>query len=100
LASNAVLNPAVAVGLKMADVNYIFGPVVGSLVGFGLVAFVINPIVSTVNSSSSVASKKEVKAEVSDAKTVKSAAVKKPAAKKVSKNPVAKKTTKKTAVKK
>jgi glycerol uptake facilitator-like aquaporin len=95
LASNAVLNPAVAVGLKMADVNYIFGPIVGSLVGFGLVAFVINPIVSTV----SVAPKKEVKAE-EPVKTLKSSPAKKPAAKKVAKKPVAKKTTKKTVAKK
>lgn len=100
LASNAVLNPAVAVGLKMSDVNYIFGPIVGSLVGFGLVAFVINPIVSTVNSDKEVAAKKEVKAEAKADKPVTSVAAKKPAAKKPVKKVAAKKTTKKPATKK
>jgi glycerol uptake facilitator-like aquaporin len=47
LVSVGVVNPAVAVGLKLTDVNYIFGPVVGALVGFGLVAFVINPVVTS-----------------------------------------------------
>jgi aquaporin related protein len=99
LASNAILNPAVAVGLKMTDVNYIFGPIVGSLVGFGLVAFIINPIVSTVNADKSVAAKKEDKPQEVE-KTVKSAAVKKPAAKKTTKKPAAKKPAAKKVAKK
>jgi len=85
LASVGVLNPAVAVGVRAMDVNYIFGPIVGALVGFGLVAFVINPVVSA----------KKVVVPAVTAKKVEAPVVEK----KVAKKTPAKKTTKKTTKK-
>ena len=94
LVSVGVVNPAVAVGLKLTDVNYIFGPVVGALVGFGLVAFVINPVVT----SSKVIATSTTKIETDKvvAKKVTTVSAKKPAAKKsTAKKSTAKKTSKK-----
>lgn len=95
LVSVGVVNPAVAVGLKLTDVNYIFGPVVGALVGFGLVAFVINPVVT---SSKVVVATSTTRIETDNvvAKKVTTVSAKKPAAKKsTAKKSTAKKTTKK-----
>lgn len=92
LASAGVVNPAVAVGLKLTDVNYIFGPVVGALVGFGLVSFVINPVVVATKNATSVskvaaATTVEVKKEatVTSKKVAKKPSAKKSPAKKTSK---------------
>lgn len=43
LASNGILNPAVAVGVRSFDLNYLIGPVVGGLVGMNLYWFVLEP---------------------------------------------------------
>ena len=44
LASNGILNPAVAVATRSLDVNYALGPVVGMLVAMAVTALVIVPI--------------------------------------------------------
>jgi len=44
LASNGLLNPAVAVGVRSFDFNYFVGPVVGALVGMNLYVFVLDPV--------------------------------------------------------
>jgi hypothetical protein len=77
LASVGVLNPAVAVGVRAMDVNYIFGPIVGALVGFGLVAFVINPVVSTKKVVVPAVATKKVEASVVEKKVAKKAPAKK-----------------------
>lgn len=46
LASLAILNPAVAVGVRSVDVNYVLGPIIGFLVGANLYAWVLNPVFS------------------------------------------------------
>lgn len=51
LASLGVINPAVAVGSKMLDVNYALGPIVGSIVGMIVLAYVIHPIVRTMKAT-------------------------------------------------
>lgn len=43
LASNGILNPAVAFGVRSFDLNYLLGPVVGALVGMNLYWFVLEP---------------------------------------------------------
>lgn len=39
--SNGILNPAVAIGFKSANVMYILGPIVGSIVGFWVYRWLI-----------------------------------------------------------
>lgn len=45
LASNALLNPALALGVRSFDINYFLGPVVGGIVGMLLFAYVLTPFV-------------------------------------------------------
>ncbi|MEI6237580.1 MAG: aquaporin [Candidatus Saccharibacteria bacterium] len=47
LASNGILNPAVAFGVRSFDLNYLLGPVVGALVGMNLYWFVLEPAFKT-----------------------------------------------------
>ena len=47
LASNGILNPAVAFGVRSFDLNYLLGPVVGALVGMNLYWFVLEPAFRT-----------------------------------------------------
>jgi len=44
LASNGILNPAVAFGVRSFDLNYLLGPVVGALVGMNLYWFVLDGV--------------------------------------------------------
>lgn len=92
LASNGLVNPALALGVRSFDLNYFLGPVVGFIFGSLLFAYVLWPIF--------IAKKAVVAAvkapEASPKPPVKSAPVKKSAVKK----PVAKKPVKKTAKKK
>ena len=91
LASNGIINPAAAVGLKSADVNYVFGPIIGALVGFGLVVFIINPVVNKkVVAVPALAANKDVfnsasKSTSAVKKTVKKTPAKKATSKKASK---------------
>lgn len=91
LVSLGIDNPAAAVGLRAMDVNYIFGPIVGALVGFGLVAFVISPLVVKNSAVPSLAVKRVEVPKVA----VQKSETKKPAVKKT----VAKKPAKKSAKK-
>jgi len=43
LASNGLLNPALALGVRSFDVNYFVGPVVGAIVGMLVAAYALNP---------------------------------------------------------
>jgi glycerol uptake facilitator-like aquaporin len=45
LASNALLNPALALGVRSFDLNYAIGPIVGALVGVSLYNYVMEPMV-------------------------------------------------------
>ena len=89
LASNALINPALAVGVRSFDLNYFLGPVVGFIVGSLLFAYVLFPIFSVKKPAAKAAA--APKPEAVKAAPAKKAVAKKPAAKK----PVAKKTTKK-----
>jgi glycerol uptake facilitator-like aquaporin len=89
LASNALLNPALAIGVKSWDpVTYVAGPVLGLLIGVVLVSYVIVPMFGLKKKAD--ASVKPAAATASAAKTAKPAAKKAPA-----KKAAAKKTTKK-----
>jgi glycerol uptake facilitator-like aquaporin len=44
LASNGLLNPALALGVRSFDLNYFLGPVVGAIVGMNLYVFAIGPM--------------------------------------------------------
>jgi aquaporin Z len=46
LASNGLLNPALALGVRSFDWNYLVGPIVGGLVGFNLYIYVLEPIMN------------------------------------------------------
>lgn len=46
LASNGILNPALAVGVRSFDLNYLLGPIVGFVVGALLFAYVLHPILT------------------------------------------------------
>jgi glycerol uptake facilitator-like aquaporin len=83
LASNGVLNPAVALGARTFDVNYALGPVIGVIVGMLLVVYIIVPIFGATKTTTVAATKPSA--------TKTAAAKKAPAKKKAS----AKKTTKK-----
>lgn len=43
LASNGILNPALALGVRSFDLNYFIGPVLGALIGISLYAYVLEP---------------------------------------------------------
>jgi len=45
LASNGLLNPALALGVRSFDLNYFLGPVLGGIVGFNLYIYALEPIV-------------------------------------------------------
>ncbi len=54
LASNAILNPAVAVGIRSFDMNYFLGPVVGVLVGMNLYTYVMSPALKAASAAKTV----------------------------------------------
>lgn len=91
LASNGIINPAVALGVRSFDLNYFLGPVVGFVVGSLLVAYVLYPIFGK-KTKTAAAPAKVVEAPKASA-PAKSAPAKKPVAKKApaKKKPVAKK---------
>jgi len=72
LASNAVLNPAIALGNQSWSRAYIFGPIIGGVIGFNLYVLLFAPVGSLV----------PARAKVSTTTTTVSTTVKKPAAKK------------------
>jgi len=43
LASNGLLNPALALGVRSFDVNYFLGPIIGGLVGMNLYVYALDP---------------------------------------------------------
>lgn len=43
LASNALLNPGLALGVRSFDLNYVIGPIVGGLIGVSLYAYAFEP---------------------------------------------------------
>lgn len=88
LASAGLINPAVALGTRSFDVNYLVGPIVGAIVGMNLFVYAINPALKSLAASESKDSKVEAS---SSAKKV----VAKPAKKATTKKSTAKKTTKK-----
>jgi glycerol uptake facilitator-like aquaporin len=90
LASNGIVNPAVALGVRSFDLNYFLGPVVGFIVGALLVAYVLYPVFGKKEKVAAAA--KVVEAPKASVAT-KSAPAKKPVAKKApaKKKPVAKK---------
>lgn len=45
LASNGLLNPATALGVRSFDLNYFLGPVIGGIVGMNLYIYAIDPII-------------------------------------------------------
>ncbi len=91
LASNSLLNPAVAVAVRSFDpVTYVAAPVVGFLVGATLVAYVIAPIFGR---KTDVVAAPVVQPAVTSSPTKTASAPKKPAAKKpATKKPATKKT--------
>jgi glycerol uptake facilitator-like aquaporin len=91
LASNSLLNPAVAVAVRSFDpVTYVAAPVVGFLVGATLVAYVIAPIFGR---KTDVVTAPVVQPAVTSSPTKTASAPKKPAAKKpATKKPATKKT--------
>ena len=93
LASNSLLNPAVAVAVRSFDpVTYVAAPVVGFLFAAVLVAYVVAPIFGRKAEEDSVSTKASKPAVAAPVATKSEKVVKKPAAKKPA--------TKKTAVKK
>jgi glycerol uptake facilitator-like aquaporin len=46
LASNGLLNPALALGVRSFDINYFLGPIVGGLAGINLYAYVLDPVMN------------------------------------------------------
>jgi aquaporin Z len=76
LASNGILNPALALGVRSFDLNYLIGPVVGALIGFNLYRYVFVPVAEKSADARVVAAKPIVKAS---APAKRSKAVKKPA---------------------
>jgi aquaporin Z len=49
LASNGILNPAVAFGVRSFDLNYVLGPVVGALIGANLYYYVLDGALNKVS---------------------------------------------------
>ena len=87
LASNGLVNPALALGVRSFDLNYFLGPIVGFVVGSLLFAYFLFPIFSI---------KKDTKTVSASAPK---AAVSAPAKKAVAKKAPAKKSAKKTTKK-
>jgi aquaporin Z len=46
LASNGLLNPALALGVRSFDLNYFLGPVLGGIVGFNLYIYALAPMMA------------------------------------------------------
>lgn len=94
LASASILNPAVALGTRTLDINYVAAPILGVIIAFVIVAYAITPIFGVVKKTSDAPAvpKPEEKPAVSKP-AVKSTAAKKPAAKKTAKKSTAKKAT-------
>src|SRR5690606_27786993 len=74
LASNAVLNPAIALGNQSWSRAYIFGPIIGGVIGFNLYVLLFAPVSSLVPS--------RAKATTTTTKVTTTTVTKKPAAKK------------------
>jgi len=90
LASASVLNPAVAVGTRTLDVNYVAAPILGVLVAMVVVAYIVVPIFGFKKKSANAT----VAAKAEEKPAVKAEPAKKAPAKKVAKKP-GKKATKK-----
>ena len=60
LASNALLNPALALGVRSFDLNYAIGPIIGALVGISLYVYVLEPMRKQMAVTKSVAVKPKV----------------------------------------
>ncbi len=76
LASNALLNPGLALGVRSFDLNYVVGPIVGALVGFSLYVYALEPfrkkvVVAKVAVTKSKAVKRVQKAAKKTTKKVK-----------------------------
>ena len=94
LASNGIVNPAVALGVRSFDLNYFLGPVVGFIVGSVFFAYVLQPIFSKKKLAPETPVEPGMKVtSVAASAPSKKAAAKKPVAKKApaKKKPVAKK---------
>lgn len=61
LASNGLLNPALALGVRSFDVNYFLGPVVGAIVGMNLFVYGLDPAFKWLGVSKAVAAKAPAK---------------------------------------
>jgi len=82
LASNGLINPALALGVRSFDLNYFLGPIVGFVVGSLLFAYILYPIFTVKKPGTAAKAAAAPKAET----VVKAAPAKAPA-----KKPVAKK---------
>jgi glycerol uptake facilitator-like aquaporin len=83
LGSNAILNPAVAIGIRSFDTNYFLGPVVGVAVGMLVYTYAVHPFFSSATKTVAVKSPAPVSASV--APKAKKAPAKKKSAKKAKK---------------
>jgi glycerol uptake facilitator-like aquaporin len=94
LASNGIVNPAVALGVRSFDLNYFLGPVVGFILGALLSAYVLFPVLGFGKNKTAAAAKTVAsapKAEVKSAPVAKKAPAKKAPAKKAPAKKTAKK---------
>ena len=62
LASNGLLNPALAWGVQSLDWNYVVGPLVGALVGFNLYLYALEPLMNKTVTAKVVAAPKKAPA--------------------------------------
>jgi glycerol uptake facilitator-like aquaporin len=60
LASNALLNPALALGVRSFDLNYVVGPIIGGLIGVSLYVYAIEPFQRKVAAAKMVVAKPTV----------------------------------------
>jgi aquaporin Z len=60
LASNALLNPGLALGVRSFDLNYAIGPIVGALVGVSLYVYALEPFRRKVVAAKVVTAKPKV----------------------------------------
>lgn len=97
LASNSVLNPAVALANQSWSRAYIFGPIIGGVVGFNIYVLFFAPVSALMPAGrkKTVVTTKTVEAETKTTKTApkKAVATKKTTTKKVTKPAAKKKTT-------